>query len=122
MAYPGEDGFEFVVIERLGGLMVEFPAPGQLFVSKDSLNPELAINTACPWVGWRRQAPGCRGASSAGLRTLKFHDHIHTEFRPVLDLDHIHSGNGDCDELFQEILGCGGWQVVRRREWLGYLW
>lgn len=74
MVYPGAVCFEFVVIERFGGLMLEFPAPGQLFVSKDALDPELAVNSACPWVGWRRQALDSCGASPAGLRALAFHD------------------------------------------------
>ncbi|NIN65537.1 MAG: hypothetical protein GTO63_12745 [Anaerolineae bacterium] len=122
MVYSVAVCFEFVVIERFGRLMLEFPVPNELLTSKAALDPELAVNSAFPWVGWRRQALGSCGASFAGFRTLAFHDQIRTEFRPVLDLDDMHLYYGDCDELLQAILGCRGRQVVRRREWLGYLW
>lgn len=48
MVYPGRIWFELVVIERLGSLMLDFPTKGELFVSKDALDTELAGNSACP--------------------------------------------------------------------------
>ncbi len=48
MVYAGRIWFELVVIERLGSLMLDFPTTGELFVSKDALDNELAGNSACP--------------------------------------------------------------------------
>jgi hypothetical protein len=51
MVYPGGSWFELVVIECFGSLMLDFSTTGELFVSKDALDTELAGTRAHPWVG-----------------------------------------------------------------------